>query len=98
VNSIIDVARSGRTVREILLTGVGHLAVVGSPGTIADLFETWFRADAIDGFNILFDVAEEGLPVFVDEVVPLLQKRGIYRHDYDGSTLRSHLGLPVPRW
>jgi len=98
VNSIVDVARTGRSVREILRTGVGHLAVVGSPKTIADLFSEWFLADAIDGFNIHFDVIEEGLPVFVHEVVPLLQKRGIYRKDYAGSTLRSHLGLPVPRW
>ncbi|MEV8516010.1 NtaA/DmoA family FMN-dependent monooxygenase [Dactylosporangium sp. NPDC051484] len=98
VNSIVHVARTGRPLREILRTGVGHLAVIGSPEKVADIFEEWFRADAVDGFNLHFDVVEEGLPAFVDEVVPLLRKRGIYRHAYDGGTLRSHLGLPTPQW
>jgi FMN-dependent oxidoreductase (nitrilotriacetate monooxygenase family) len=98
VNSIVHVAKTGRPLREILRTGAGHLAIVGSPEKVADIFEEWFLADAIDGFNLHFDVVEEGLPVFVEEVVPLLQKRGIYRHQYEGGTLRSHLGLPAPQW
>lgn len=98
VTTIVAAARSGRTVREILRGGAGHLQIVGSPKTIADLFEAWFATGAVDGFNLMFDVIEEGLPLFVDEVVPILQERGLFRRKYDGATLRQHLGLPIPRW
>jgi FMN-dependent oxidoreductase (nitrilotriacetate monooxygenase family) len=98
VDSMLAAARTGRTVREILRGGAGHLQVVGSPRTVADLFEQWFARGAADGFNLMFDVVEEGLPLFVDEVVPILQERGLYRRAYAGSTLREHLGLPIPRW
>jgi alkanesulfonate monooxygenase SsuD/methylene tetrahydromethanopterin reductase-like flavin-dependent oxidoreductase (luciferase family) len=95
---MVAAARSGRTVREILRGGAGHLQIVGSPKTIADLFEAWFATGAVDGFNLMFDVIEEGLPLFVNEVVPILQERGLFRRKYDGATLRQHLGLPIPRW
>jgi FMN-dependent oxidoreductase (nitrilotriacetate monooxygenase family) len=98
VDSMVTAARTGRTVREILRGGAGHLQIVGSPRTVAELFATWFASGAVDGFNLMFDVIEEGLPLFVDEVVPLLQERGLFRRKYDGSTLRDHLGLPIPRW
>ena len=49
-----------------------------------------------DGFNLMPDVLPSGLEVFVDSVVPILQKRGLIRRDYAGTTLRSHLGLPHP--
>jgi FMN-dependent oxidoreductase (nitrilotriacetate monooxygenase family) len=98
VSSIMAVARSGRTVREILRDGVGHLQIVGSPKTVADLFERWFTAGLADGFNLMFDVIDEGLPLFVAEVVPILQDRGLFRRAYGGTTLREHLGLPIPRW
>ena len=65
---------------------------------MADTFEEWFATGTIDGFNIMLDVVEESLPLFVAEVVPLLQDRGLYRRKYTGTTLREHLGLPIPRW
>jgi len=98
VSSIVAVARTGRIVREILRDGVGHLQIVGSPKTVADLFERWFTAGVADGFNLMFDVIDEGLPLFVAEVVPILQDRGLFRRAYEGTTLRAHLGLPIPRW
>jgi FMN-dependent oxidoreductase (nitrilotriacetate monooxygenase family) len=98
VDSMVAAARTGRTVREILRGGAGHLQIVGSPKTVAELFEKWFASGAIDGFNLMFDVIEEGLPLFVDEVLPILRDRGLFRRKYEGSTLREHLGLPIPRW
>ncbi|MBF4208149.1 LLM class flavin-dependent oxidoreductase [Pseudomonas donghuensis] len=75
---------------------VGHRLIVGTPEQVADTLEHWFRAGAADGFNIMPDMFPSGVEVFVDEVVPLLQKRGVFRHEYQGSTLRDHLGLPYP--
>jgi FMN-dependent oxidoreductase (nitrilotriacetate monooxygenase family) len=91
--------RDELTVRQLLRTlggGVGHRIVVGTPETIADDIEAWFRAGAADGFNLMPDVLPEGLETFVDAVVPILQRRGLYRHDYSGATLRDHLGLARP--
>ncbi|OZC55475.1 hypothetical protein CH267_12915 [Rhodococcus sp. 06-621-2] len=88
----------GRTVREIVRQSTGFHTIVGSPKTVADTFETWFSTGAIDGFTLMFDVIEQGLPVFVNEVVPILQERGLFRRRYAGSTLREHLGLAIPRW
>ncbi len=76
---------------------VGHRLIVGTPEQVADSIEEWFHAGAADGFNIMPDVFPSGVEIFVDEVVPLLRKRGIFRHEYTGSTLRDHLGLPYPR-
>jgi len=78
--------------------GSGHLTIVDSPGKVADTFEQWFATGAIDGFNLMLDVVEESLPLFVEEVVPILQERGLFRRKHEGTTLRDHLGLPVPRW
>ncbi|KAF1047549.1 LLM class flavin-dependent oxidoreductase [Xylophilus sp.] len=75
---------------------VGHRLVVGSPEQVADTIEEWFRAGAADGFNIMPDAFNSGVEIFVDEVVPLLRKRGIFRHEYTAGTLRGHLGLPYP--
>ncbi|MNJ18315.1 Nitrilotriacetate monooxygenase component A [compost metagenome] len=89
--------RENLTIRELsrrIL--VGHRLIVGTPEQVADTLEHWFRAGAADGFNIMPDMFPSGVEVFVDEVVPLLQKRGVFRHDYQGSTLRDHLGLPYP--
>lgn len=96
----VAIARRGNlTVRELLKAlggGVGHRILVGTPEAIADDIETWFRAGAADGFNLMPDVLPTGLETFVDEVVPLLQKRGIFRTDYRGTTLRDHFGLSRP--
>lgn len=75
---------------------VGHRLLVGTPEQVADTLTHWFLAHAADGFNIMPDMFPSGVEIFVDEVVPLLQKRGVFRHEYTGSTLREHLGLLLP--
>ncbi|BCJ47669.1 nitrilotriacetate monooxygenase component A [Actinoplanes ianthinogenes] len=98
LRSIRFLADEGLTVRDVARYGWGHLTVAGSPKTLADTIEQWFAAGAADGFNLMFDVIDEGLPAFVDEVVPILQERGLFRRRYTGRTLRHHLGLPIPTW
>ncbi|NMO93136.1 NtaA/DmoA family FMN-dependent monooxygenase [Actinomycetospora sp. TBRC 11914] len=89
--------RRGLTVRELLAeNGGGHLQVVGTPDRVADVVETWVDAGAADGFNLMVDVVPDGLAAIVDEVVPRLRKRGRFPAEYAGSTLREHLGLPLP--
>jgi alkanesulfonate monooxygenase SsuD/methylene tetrahydromethanopterin reductase-like flavin-dependent oxidoreductase (luciferase family) len=99
-NGTVALARRGNlTVRQLLKElggGVGHRIIVGTPEAIADDIETWFKAGAADGFNLMPDVLPTGLEVFVDQVVPLLQKRGIFRGEYEGKTLRDHFGLERP--
>ncbi len=86
--------RSGLTVRELVsANGAGHRQVVGAPEQIADTIEHWFNERAADGFNLSGDYFPSGLELFVDHVVPELRKRGIFRHEYAGTTLRDHLGL-----
>jgi FMN-dependent oxidoreductase (nitrilotriacetate monooxygenase family) len=96
----VNLARRGNlTVRQLLKAlggGVGHRIIVGTPEFIAHDIELWFRAGAADGFNLMPDVLPTGLEVFVDTVVPLLQKRGIFRSEYEGRTLRDHFGLQRP--
>ncbi|MED5609650.1 MULTISPECIES: LLM class flavin-dependent oxidoreductase [Pseudomonas] len=75
---------------------VGHRLLVGTPEQVAASLEEWFLAGAADGFNIMPDSFPSGVEIFVDEVVPRLRKRGLFRHEYQGSTLREHLGLPYP--
>ena len=74
----------------------GHRRVVGTPVEVADLMQRWFEGGACDGFNILAPFHPAGLAEFVDEVVPELQQRGIFRNEYNGLTLRDHLGLSRP--
>lgn len=89
--------RENLTVRE-LSTRIrsGHRLAVGAPEQIADTLEEWFRAGAGDGFNIMPDAFPSGAEIFVDHVVPELRRRNVFRHEYTGSTLREHLGLPQP--
>ena len=68
---------------------------VGSPTTIADKLIEWWEARACDGFNVGVD-HPANFRRFVDDVVPILQERGAFRADYEATTLRGHLGLPVP--
>jgi FMN-dependent oxidoreductase (nitrilotriacetate monooxygenase family) len=96
----VSLARRGNlTVRQLLRAlggGVGHRIIVGTPESIADDIEAWFRAGAADGFNLMPDVLPTGLEVFVETVVPILQSRGLFRKEYSGSTLRDHFDLPRP--
>ena len=75
----------------------GHRLIVGSPEQVADTLEEWFLAGAADGFNLMPDMFPSGAEIFVDEVVPILRRRGIFRSEYKGATLRDHLGLARPR-
>jgi FMN-dependent oxidoreductase (nitrilotriacetate monooxygenase family) len=85
------------TVREILYrNGGGHVQVVGTPEQVADLIETWHREGAVDGFNLMIDVLPAGLRDFVEQVVPLLQRRGVFRTEYAGGTFRENLGFGKP--
>ena len=96
---VLDLARREKlTVRQLAqrLGGYGGLAFVGTPSTIADQMEEWLVSEASDGFNVMFPYLPEGLDDFVDRVVPELQRRGIFRRDYEGRTLRENLGLPRP--
>lgn len=90
--------RENLTVRQLSqrLGGYGGLAFVGTPKTIADEMEQWLVERGSDGFNVMFPYLPEGLDDFVDKVVPELQRRGLFRREYQGSTLRDHLGLPRP--
>lgn len=72
------------------------LAFVGTAASIADKMEEWLTERGCDGFIVQFPYVPEGLHDFVDKIVPEIQRRGIYRADYSGATLRSHLGLPRP--
>ncbi|KAF1042395.1 LLM class flavin-dependent oxidoreductase [Xylophilus sp.] len=92
--------RDNLTVRQLIrrLGGsTGHRFLVGTPRTIADDIEAWFLAGAADGFNLMPDVLPDGLSVFVDEVVPILRAKGIFRTHYEGRTLRDHFGLSIPQ-
>jgi len=94
--------RENMTLRDLYnLTAAarGHWVVCGTPKTIADTFEQWFVEHAADGFNILPAHFPGAFDEFVDLVVPELQRRGLFRQDYEGTTLRDHLGLarvPAP--
>ncbi len=91
--------RDGMTVRQLALRlgGYAGLAFVGTPVTIADQMEEWLVTNASDGFNVMFPYLPGGLDDFVDKVVPELQRRGIFRRDYEGKTLRENLGLRRPK-
>jgi len=87
------------TLRQLLakLAGArGHFTFEGTPEQVADLMEDWIKDGAADGFNLMPPVLPEMLDVFIAEVVPLLQRRGLFRTAYEGHTLRSHLGLSRP--
>jgi FMN-dependent oxidoreductase (nitrilotriacetate monooxygenase family) len=90
--------RDNMTVRQLaqIAGSYGGLAMVGTPKMIADQMEEWLYGDACDGFNIMFPWVPGGLDEFVDRVVPELQRRGLFRREYEGTTLRENLGLPRP--
>lgn len=73
--------------------GRGHFTVIGTGAQVADQIEAWFEAGACDGFNLMAPVLPGGLEDFAHHVVPELQRRGLFRTAYTGTTLRGHLGL-----
>jgi alkanesulfonate monooxygenase len=96
---VIELAkRENLNVRQLAqrLGGYGGLAFVGTPVSIADEMERWLVGRGSDGFNIMFPYLPQGLDAFVERVVPELQRRGLFRREYPGSTLRDTLGLPRP--
>ena len=91
--------REKLTIRELALrvaAGRGHHIVLGTPVEIADRMQQWFENGAADGFNVMPPFFPGGLEDFTREVVPILQERGLFRTEYEGTTLREHLGLPWP--
>ncbi|MGL4290580.1 MAG: LLM class flavin-dependent oxidoreductase [Phreatobacter sp.] len=97
VLDIVD--REKPTIRQLIhrLAGArGHWVQAGTPEKIADLIQTWFETGAADGFNVMPPWFTGGFDIFAAEVVPILRKRGLFREDYTGRTLRDHLGLPRP--
>ncbi|WP_068273549.1 LLM class flavin-dependent oxidoreductase [Aldersonia kunmingensis] len=98
--SVVALARERRpSVRQLLRElsgGSGHRVVIGTPEQVADTIEEWFRAGAADGFNLMPDALPSGLATFVDEVVPILRRRGLFRHEYEETTLRERFGVALP--
>jgi alkanesulfonate monooxygenase len=91
--------RENLTVRQLAqrLGGYSGLAMVGTAQSIADEMEEWLETEASDGFTVMFPYLPGGLDDFVGRVIPELQRRGLFRHDYEGATLREHLHLPRPK-
>ena len=97
---ILNLVRRDRpTLRQLLgyLAGArGHFVTAGTPEQIAELIEDWFADGAADGFNIMPPLLPAQLEIFGSEVIPILQRRGLFRTEYSGATLRDHYGLPAP--
>ncbi len=90
-------AERNLSLREVVVEVTGRQTFIGSAATIADEIDHLVQADASDGFILVPHITPGGLDQFADTVVPLLQERGVFRTEYEGTTLRSHLGLdPLP--
>lgn len=85
-----------RQLYELFSSARGAPQIIGTPEHVADQLEHWFTTGAVDGFVIEPAVLPGGLADFVELVIPELQRRGLFRHDYEGPTLRDHLGLVRP--
>jgi alkanesulfonate monooxygenase SsuD/methylene tetrahydromethanopterin reductase-like flavin-dependent oxidoreductase (luciferase family) len=83
-------------IRDVLAHGVinYHPVVAGTPVQVADSLEEWFLAGACDGFSVVPDIAYDGVTDFVELVVPILQERGLFHKEYEGTTLRENMGVP----
>jgi FMN-dependent oxidoreductase (nitrilotriacetate monooxygenase family) len=95
--TLFDMARrENLTLRDlynITAAARGHWVICGTPKRIADIFESWFTGGMADGFVIMPAYFPGAFDDFVDKVVPELQRRGLFRREYEGATLRNHLGL-----
>ncbi|MBV7482943.1 LLM class flavin-dependent oxidoreductase [Bordetella sp. BOR01] len=98
---LVDLARrENLTIRQLYLkiSGArGHQQIVGTPCQIADQLQQWFEEGGADGFNIMSPWLPGGLDDFIELVVPELRRRGLFRTEYEGGTLRENLGLKIPR-
>jgi FMN-dependent oxidoreductase (nitrilotriacetate monooxygenase family) len=91
------IVKEGLTLRQLWQRYArGNKQVLGTATDVADVMEEWFAQQACDGFMMVFQQLPQGLQDFVDQVVPELQRRNLYRLDYSGTTLRDHLGLKLP--
>jgi alkanesulfonate monooxygenase len=96
---VIDLARREKlSVRQLAqrFGGYGGLSFVGTASSIADEMQEWLEGEGADGFNVMFPYLPGGLDDFVGQVVPELQRRGLFRREYEGTTLRENLGLVRP--
>lgn len=97
---LIDLARRDNlTIRQLYLRiagARGHQQVVGTPQSVADQLQQWFEEDGADGFNIMSPWLPGGLDDFIELALPELRRRGLFRTEYNGATLRQHLGLARP--
>jgi alkanesulfonate monooxygenase len=100
VDELTTMAREEKlTIRELAMRVAGargKFVLTGTPSHIADFMEDWLTNDGADGFNILPPVLPASLNEFVDLVIPELQRRGLFRTEYEGTTLRENLGLKRP--
>lgn len=92
----LELVKTGIPIRDVLAHGVinYHPVIVGTAEEVADFMEDWFVQGACDGFAIQPDVSFDGISDFVDLVIPILQERGLFHDDYEGTTLREHMGVP----
>lgn len=92
----LKLLKEGLSVRDVLAHGVinYHPVVAGTPTQVADFLEEWFLAEACDGFSVVPDVSFDGVADFVNQVVPILQERGLFHKEYEGKTLRENMGVP----
>jgi alkanesulfonate monooxygenase SsuD/methylene tetrahydromethanopterin reductase-like flavin-dependent oxidoreductase (luciferase family) len=81
------------SIRDLIIEVTGRQTFIGSPSTVAGAINHLVQADASDGFILVPHITPGGLDEFADRVVPMLQERGVFRTEYEGSTLRDHLGL-----
>jgi len=99
---IIETARKHQmTVREVyekLVVSKGHRQLIGTAAEVADDLQEWFEQGGADGFNVMPAQMPDGLNDFAEFVIPELQRRGLFRTAYEGTTLRQHLGVPNPAW
>ncbi|MFB7600481.1 NtaA/DmoA family FMN-dependent monooxygenase [Streptomyces sp. NPDC056160] len=89
-------AAHGWSIRDLVIDTGNRQTFVGAPATVAKTIDDFVQADACDGFILVPHITPGGLDPFADKVVPLLQEQGVFRTDYEGTTLRDHLGLAHP--
>jgi FMN-dependent oxidoreductase (nitrilotriacetate monooxygenase family) len=92
-----EIAEAGQlSIRELIIEVTARQQFIGTPGHVAEQINEYVQSDAADGFILVPHLTPRGLDEFVDRVVPELQERGVFRADYEGTTLRHHLGIGAP--